>query len=328
MTTVIPARTRTGGTETDLDLVLTAKESVAQGVVRLTLALPDGGELPAWQPGAHVDLRLTPELTRQYSLCSDPADRTRWQVAVLREPDGRGGSAHVHDRLAPGDPVRVRGPRNAFALQPSPRYLFLAGGIGITPLIPMLAAAERRGAQWELVYGGRNLASMAFHAELRTAYGGRVRLVPQDEHGPPDLDALLGSPRPDTLVYCCGPEGLLRAVEERCAAWPPGALHTERFTPRDVQGAGTDGGFEVELARSGRTVTVPPGTSVLDAVEQAGVQVLSSCRAGTCGTCETAVLAGTVDHRDSLLTPEEQAAHDTMMICVSRAACPRLVLDL
>ncbi|GAB2468681.1 PDR/VanB family oxidoreductase [Streptomyces incanus] len=328
MTTVIPTRTQESGTKTDLDLIVEAKDAVARGVVRLTLVRPDGDELPPWRPGAHIDLRLTPELTRQYSLCSDPADRTRWQVAVLREPEGRGGSAHVHDRLAPGDPVRVRGPRNHFALRPSPRYLFLAGGIGITPLLPMLAEAERSGARWELVYGGRSLASMAFHAELLATYGVRIRLVPQDELGLPDLDRLLACAGEDTSVYCCGPEGLLRAVEERCAARPHVALHTERFAPKDPQPDGTDEEFEVELADSGRTVTVPPGVSVLDAVEQAGVQVLSSCREGTCGTCETPVLGGTVDHRDSLLTPEEQAANDTMMICVSRAAGPRLVLDL
>ncbi|WP_336886035.1 PDR/VanB family oxidoreductase [Streptomyces mexicanus] len=327
MTTVIPARTA-GDPEAGLDLVLTAKEAVARDVVRLTLARPDGGALPAWQPGAHIDLVLPDGTTRQYSLCGDRQETDTYRVAVLREPAGRGGSAYVHDRLAPGDPVRVRGPRDNFVFAPSPRYLFLAGGIGVTPLIPMLAEAERQGAEWELVYGGRSLDAMAFHAELRAAHGERVRLVPQDTHGLPDLDALLGSPRPDTLVYSCGPEGMLRAVEERCAAWPPGALRTERFAPKEVQDAGEEREFEVELARSGRTVTVPPGTSVLDAVEQAGVQVLSSCREGTCGTCETTVLAGTVQHRDSLLTPAEQAAHDTMMICVSRAACPRLVLDL
>ncbi|MBG0851870.1 oxidoreductase [Streptomyces spinoverrucosus] len=313
--------------EAELTLVVADRDHLAEGVVRLTLARPDGGELPGWQPGAHVDLHLASGLVRQYSLCSDPGDRTRWQVAVLRARDGRGGSAEVHDRLAAGDPVRVRGPRNNFPLHPAPRHLFLAGGIGITPIRPMVRQAEQRGGDWELVYGGRSLATMAFHAELRQAYGDRVRLVPEDREGLPDLDALLGTPRPGTLVYCCGPEGLLRAVEERCASWPAGALRVERFAPKSAVHA-TEGEFEVELARSGRTLTVPPGTSVLDAVERAGVQVLSSCREGTCGTCETTVLAGTVDHRDSLLTPDEQAAHDTMMICVSRAACPRLVLDL
>jgi ferredoxin-NADP reductase len=327
VTTVIPARTQGTG-EAGCDLVLTAKDTVAQDVVRLTLARPDGAALPPWEPGAHIDLVLPDGTTRPYSLCGDRQETGTYRVAVLREPAGRGGSAYVHDRLAPGDPVRVHGPRNTFAFDPSPRYLFLAGGIGITPLIPMLAEAERQGADWELVYGGRSLAAMAFHADLRSAYGERIRLVPQDTHGLPDLDALLGTPCPDTLVYSCGPEGMLKAVEERCAAWPAGALRTERFAPKERQDTGADEEFEVELARSGRVLTVPPGTSVLDAVEQAGVQVLSSCREGTCGTCETTVLAGTVRHRDSLLTPEEQAAHDTMMICVSRAACPRLVLDL
>ncbi|MGK5557458.1 PDR/VanB family oxidoreductase [Actinomadura kijaniata] len=323
MTTLSPP-----GTEVDLDLTLAGRDRVADGVVLLTLARPDGGDLPAWEPGAHVDLVLGPGLVRQYSLCSDPADRSRWQVAVLREPDGRGGSVHVHDRLAAGSPVRVRGPRNHFALEPAARYLFVAGGIGITPLLPMVAEAERRGADWRLVYGGRSRATMAFRERLEAEYGERVTLHPQDESGLPDLDALLGAPRADTLVYCCGPEGLLEAVEERCAAWPPGALRVERFSPREVGEPVLDGAFEVELARTGTTVTVPPGKSVLEAVEEAGTPVLSSCREGTCGTCETPVLEGTVDHRDSLLTPEERAAHDTMMICVSRAACPRLVLDL
>lgn len=326
-------------TDTDLeplDLVVEAKEAMARDVVRLTLARPDGAALPAWQPGAHIDLLLTPALIRPYSLCSDPADPFRWQIAVLREGDGRGGSVHVHDRLASGDRVRARAPRNHFPLVPSRRYLFLAGGIGVTPLIPMLAEAEHLGADWELVYGGRSLESMAFRDVLCATYGGRVRPVPEDRYALLDLGALLGEPRPDTLVYCCGPDRMLAAVEKHCALWPEGVLHTERFVPREQTAGRTTGnvdsgpadGFEVELARTGRTLTVPPGTSVLEAVEQAGVQVLYSCREGTCGTCETTVLSGAVDHRDSLLTEEEQAANDTMMICVSRAAGPGLVLDL
>jgi ferredoxin len=143
-----------------------------------------------------------------------------------------------------------------------------------------------------------------------------------------DLERILGDPRPNTLVYCCGPEPLLNAVEQRCAAWPTGTLHMERFAPKDVGAPVLTGSFEVELATTGLTLTVPPERSILDVVEEAGVSVLSSCQEGTCGTCETPVLAGLVDHRDSLLTPEEQAANDTMFICVSRAACPRLVLDL
>ena len=294
----------------------------AEGVVVLELADPTGADLPAWTPGAHVDLLLTDDLTRQYSLCGDPADRSVYRIGVLREPAGRGGSAYVHDRLREGDDVDVQGPRNHFELAPSPRYLFIAGGIGITPILPMAAAARAAGADHELHYGGRSRRSMAFLAELEGT------LHPQDEVGLLDLDALLGTPRPDTLVYCCGPEPLLAAVEEHCAAWPAGTLHVERFAPKEVGDVVRTEGFEVELSLTGTTITVTPEQSVLAALEAAGVDVLSSCQEGTCGTCETAVLAGEVDHRDSLLTPDEQAANDTMFVCVSRAAGPRLVLEL
>jgi ferredoxin len=169
---------------------------------------------------------------------------------------------------------------------------------------------------------------MAFREELVKRYPGRIRLHPQDEHGILDLDALLGTPRPGTLVYCCGPEGLLTAVEERCAGWPAGSLHLERFAAKEEAAPTLTETFEVELTRSGITVTVPPDKSVLQAIEEAGVEVPTSCRKGTCGACETEVLDGVVDHRDSVLTPEQQAAHATMMVCVSRASCPRLVLSL
>ncbi len=267
-------------------------------------------------------------LVRQYSLCGDPRDRSVWRVAILREPESRGGSAHVHESLQQGDDVEVRGPRNHFELAPAPRYVFVAGGIGITPILPMIDAADAAGAEWELHYGGRSRRSMAFLESLEETTGSRVTLHPQDEVGLIDLDALLGSPLPDTLVYCCGPEPLLLAVEQRCADWPSGSLRVERFAPKDVGEPVLTGAFEVELALSGLSLTVPPDKSVLEVVEDAGISVLSSCTEGTCGTCETTVLSGEVDHRDSLLTPAEQAANDTMFICVSRAACPKLVLEL
>ncbi|MGW4588756.1 PDR/VanB family oxidoreductase [Amycolatopsis thermoflava] len=315
-------------TEVELDVLLERKEELAAGVVRLTLRHPAGEPLPEWDPGAHLDLVLGEGLVRQYSLCGDPGDRSVLQVAVLREPDGRGGSAWVHDRLSTGDTVRIRGPRNHFRLVDSPRYLFVAGGIGITPIVPMIARAEVSGADWRLVYGGRSRASMAFREELVARYGDRVEIRPQDETGLLDLDELLGAPRDGVAVYCCGPEPLLAAVEQRCAAWPPGSLHVERFSPKAGADAGERTTFEVELAASGRIVTVPPDKSILAAVEEAGVSVLSSCQEGTCGTCETPVLDGVPDHRDSLLTDAERAANDTMMICVSRSCGPRLVLDL
>lgn len=314
--------------EVDLRLRVARRTTGAEGVVVLDLRDPSGADLPAWSAGAHVDLHLPGGLTRQYSLCGDPADRSVWRIAVLREPESRGGSAHVHEGLGEGDEVDVRGPRNHFALEPSTRYVFIAGGIGITPILPMIDAAQAAGADWELHYGGRSLRSMAFLEALEEATGSRVTLHPQDEVGLIDLDRLIGTPQPDTLVYCCGPEPLLLAVEQRCAQWPAGTLHVERFAPKDVGEPVLTGAFEVELAVSGLSLTVPPEKSVLQVVEEAGISVLSSCTEGTCGTCETTVLSGEVDHRDSLLTPAEQAANDTMFICVSRAACPKLVLEL
>jgi ferredoxin-NADP reductase len=315
--------------EHEAELVVEDVRQAADGVVALTLASPDETDLPSWTPGAHIDLVLRPSVTRQYSLCGDVADPRRWRIGVLRAPDSRGGSLLVHDTLSAGATVRVRGPRNHFPLVSSPRYLFIAGGIGITPLLPMIREADATGADWRLVYGGRSRATMAFTDEL-AAYGDRVRLIPQDEAGFPDLDGLLGTPRADTAVYCCGPEGLLAAVEQRCAAWPPGALHLERFAakPRPPAAPVEETAFDLVCQRSGVRVTVPPGKSIIEVVEERGVSVLYSCMEGVCGTCETAVLDGEVDHRDSILTEEERQAGEFMMICVSRCRSAQLTLDL
>ena len=313
--------------EFEADVRVEDKRQVADGVVTLTLREVGDWPLPQWAPGAHIDLILDDAPTRQYSLCGDPADHHVWRLGVLRDPDGRGGSRYVHDRLQVGDTIRVRGPRNNFPLVESPRYLFVAGGIGITPLLPMIAAAEAAGAEWRLVYGGRRRASMAFLDEL-AHYGERVSVRPQDETGLLDLDTLLGTPLDATLVYCCGPEPLLAAVEERCGNWPRRSLHVERFTAKPLTEPVRSGAFEVVLAQSEVTLDVPPDRSILDVVEEAGVGVLSSCAEGTCGTCETAVLEGRPDHRDSVLDDEERQAGDCMMICVSRSCTPRLVLDL
>jgi ferredoxin-NADP reductase len=247
-------------------------------------------------------------------------------VAVLREAEGRGGSLHLHDGTAVGDVLPVGRPRNNFPLDASPRYLFIGGGIGITPLVPMMAAAEAAGAEWSLLYGGRTRASMAFLDELEDDR--RVTVVPQDTMGLLDLGTALGEPHPETLVYCCGPEPLLQAVEAAAAHWPPGALHVERFKARGDLPDDEGHAFAVVLKRSGLTVEVAPGETILDAVAAAGVPVPSSCREGTCGTCETVVLDGEPEHRDSILTPAEQAAGDCMMICCSRCRGDRLVLDL
>lgn len=308
----------------EAELVVGRRRTAADGVLVLTLRHPLGQPLPDWEPGAHIDVVLGPGLERQYSLCGDPADREAWRIAVLRETEGRGGSAYVHDELRPGDQVRVRGPRNSFRLERAPSYRFVAGGIGITPLLPMLAAAEETGAEWSLLYGGRTRNSMAFREELER-YGDRVTIAPEDEYGLLDLAPVLDDVPEAGLVYCCGPGPLLDAVEARC---PAGLLRVERFSPKEAATDGPDTEFEVVLARSGHTVAVPPGVSVLDSVRGTGVEVLYSCTEGTCGTCETDVVEGEPDHRDSVLTDAERAAGETMLICVSRCRGRRLVLDL
>jgi ferredoxin-NADP reductase len=303
------------------------KSLAADGVVTVELAAVDGGRLKDWTPGSHIDLVLPGGLTRQYSLCGDRWDPRHYRLGILREPGGRGGSAYVHDELDAGDEVGVGGPRNNFPLVPSPEYLFVAGGIGITPLLPMVHQAELLGARWQLLYGGRHRAAMAFLDDL-AAYGDRVLVRPQDEHGLLDLAGFLGDPRPGVKIYACGPAPLLDAIERVCAAWPPHTLRTERFAGDSSAAPARATPFEVELARSGVRVTVPPGTSVLDAVAGVGVEVLSSCRQGTCGTCETTVLAGRPEHRDAILENHERAAADCMFVCVSRSLSDRLVLDL
>lgn len=308
------------------------KQVLGTDIVELTLAHPDKLELPEWTAGAHIDLFIdTPNgsspLLRQYSVTGSPHDRSAYRIAVLREPAGRGGSAAVHDTLRPGQVVTVRGPRNHFALLPSAKYLFIAGGIGITPIVPMLYEAQARGADWRLLYGGRTIASMAYLPLLRE-WNEQVTVWPQDERGLLPLQDQLAIPRTDTLVYCCGPTALIDAVTKHCAAWPERSLHVERFAPIAVDHPTAERPFRVVLARSDLTLDIEPGTSILDAVESAGVRVLASCREGTCGTCETSILAGRAKHCDSVLSAEEQEEQDALMICVSRSQTDELVLDL
>jgi ferredoxin-NADP reductase len=309
--------------QTSLQLTVRRMTWEADGVLSVELTHPEGKPLPAWTPGAHIDVEVGGRI-RQYSLCGDPQTTGTYRIGVLNEPASRGGSRHVHTALRPGQTVTISEPRNHFALEDAPGYVFVAGGIGITPLLAMAREAARRGAGWRMVYGGRSRASMAFTDEL-AALGGEVSVVPQDEHGHIDLDTALADLPTGTLVYCCGPEPLLAAVEQKC---PADRLRVERFAAPVVERTGDDEEFEVECRASGRTLTVGPDTSILQAVEDAGISVDSSCRDGICGSCETRVLAGTPDHRDFLLSEAEHTANATMMICVSRCASGRLVLDL
>ncbi|GAB7107937.1 PDR/VanB family oxidoreductase [Streptomyces phaeofaciens JCM 4814] len=299
-----------------LRLRVAAHETIADGVVRLRL---EGRELPRWAPGAHIELVLPSGLVRQYSLCGDPEDTSSYTVAVRLVTDGRGGSREVHG-LREGTQVEVRGPRNRFALVAAPSYVFVAGGIGITPVLPMLRALPED-ADWRLVYAGRTRASMPFLEEIEKL--GRTGVpAPERERvtvveGRPALDALPAELPEGAAVYACGPEGLMAAVAERVPA-----VRVERFGARAATGVP----FEVELRRTGRVLTVPADSSVLSAVRAELPGTLYSCEQGFCGTCRQRVVAGEVDHQDELLTDAERA--DSMLICVSRARSDRLVLDM
>lgn len=298
--------------------LIVSRTEPAEGVLALTL---ESAELPDWAPGAHLDVTLPSGLVRQYSLCGDPGDRGRYTIAVRLVEDGRGGSREAHTQLVEGAELPVRPPRNRFPLAASPAYAFVAGGIGITPLLPMLRAATAAGADWTLLYGGRSRASMPFLDEL-APYGDRVTVVPEDEAGLPDLSAL-GALGPGTLVYCCGPAPLMAAVEAAASAGTP--VRLERFAPATA-GGGETRPFTVELHRSGLVVEVAAGESALTAVRRELPNTPYSCEQGFCGTCQHRVLAGDIDHRDTLLTDGER--EDSMLLCVSRAASDHLVLDL
>ncbi|MFC5800293.1 PDR/VanB family oxidoreductase [Streptomyces formicae] len=292
-------------------VLVTERTSPAEGVVQLRLEGPD---LPPWEPGAHIDVVLPSGLVRQYSLCGDPADAGTYTIATRLVDDGRGGSREVHEQLHEGAEIEIRGPRNRFPLTDAPAYVFVAGGIGITPVLPMVRAVHAAGtARWRMVYCGRDRATMPYADEAG-------KLGAEVTSGRPDLGFLAGVPA-GTAVYCCGPQGLMDAVAE---ALPEGReLRVERFT---AAAAAPGGAFEVELRRSGRTLTVPADRSVLAAVRDELPNVPYSCRQGFCGTCRQRVLEGEIDHRDELLTDAERDG--SMLICVSRCLGERLVLDL
>lgn len=311
--------------QADVETVVRSRTIAGDGVVMLELAPTDGSELPAWEPGAHVDVLQPSGLVRQYSLCGEPGAAT-WRLGVLREEAGRGGSAWLHDRVNPGDVLRLAGPRTHFAFEAgaSP-VLFVAGGIGITPIAPMAAVAAATGRDYVLHYAG-HAGRMALVDELRERHGDRLALHVSENGDRMDLRELFATAAPGTIVYCCGPAHLIDAAQD-AAADAGLKFRAERFESNLTPPVWPEP-FEVELALSGITVEVPPERSILEVVEEHGVLVLSSCTEGTCGTCETPVLEGDIDHRDAILTPKERARQDVMFLCVSRAACPRLVLEL
>lgn len=295
----------------------------ADAVAGVDLVRVDGQRVPVWVPGSHITLHLPNGLARQYSLCGDPGDRSGYTIAVLRAPQSRGGSEWVHDHLVAGVELEISGPHNHFELEPSSEYLFIAGGIGITPIKAMIDSLPAR-RSWRLLYAGRSRTSMAFAAELAAMYGDRVQLHADDEQGGrPDLDAFLASP--DAQVYVCGPEPLLTAVAERV---PVERLHYERFAAVTRDQDAPDEPFDVVMGRSGTRFTVAPGERLLDALNRHGAAVVSSCGEGVCGTCEIRVLTGEPLHRDSLSTDADKDEIRVMYPCVSRSRTPALTLDL
>ena len=298
----------------------------ADQILSAVLVAPDGGPLPAWTAGSHIDVLVGAAGVRQYSLCGDPADTASWRIAVLRERDGRGGSEWIHERLRCGERIVARGPRNHFHLEPADSYCFIAGGIGITPLIPMIRQAIATDSQWELHYGGRRRSSMAFVDELLELGGDRVRLYPENEFGRLPLAEILDEPR-SRGIYCCGPTGLLDACLEKTESWPDDVVHVERFVSRRSPKHPGDRAFTVTLAQTGSRLKVGADQTILEVMAEEGLAAISSCEQGLCGTCETRVLAGAIDHRDEVLSKADHVRGDRMMICVSRAAEDHLEID-
>ena len=312
-------------------LEVVGREVVAHdnNVVALTMAAPDRGELTPWYAGAHLDLLLPSGRMREYSLCGDPADRRHYRIAVRRIPDGGGGSIEVHDTLDVGGSVRIKVPRNAFPLaapgygSPAKNLRFIAGGIGITPILPMLGAAQRLGLEWSMVYTGRSVDSLPFLSEL-AVYGDRVTIRTDDHNGLPSAADLLGPTPTGTAVYCCGPPPMLNSIRTELLGRGDIELHFERFSPPPVE----DGRpFTVGLDSSGQQIPVGATESTLAAIRRELPSVPYSCQQGFCGTCKVRVLAGEVDHRDNILTEPEREA-GVMLTCVSRAAGDHLRLDL
>lgn len=301
-----------------------------QDVIALTLVAPDRGPLPRWHPGAHIDVHLPSGRVRQYSLCGDPAVPDAYRIAVRRIPEGGGGSLEVHDQLAVGSTLTTSGPRNAFPLavpgygSPTHRFRFIAGGIGITPILPMLAQAERLGVNWSMIYAGRNRDSLPFLDEL-ARFGDRIDIRTDDESGVPSAAELLGDCPDGTTVYACGPAAALTVIRAELAGRDDVELHFERFAAPPV----VDGhAFTVSIPSSGLSLRVDADETLLTALNKAGVRAPYSCQQGFCGTCRTKVLSGSIEHRDTLLTDPERDA-GMMLVCVSRASGDTdLVLDL
>ncbi|GAA3882207.1 PDR/VanB family oxidoreductase [Leifsonia kafniensis] len=310
----------------DLQLRVTALIWESPEVLSVHLRSLDGSDLPQWDPGAHIDITFENDMQRQYSLTGDPADSSSWRLTVAHSTGSRGASRHVHTELRPGAIVRASAPRNNFSLIDAPGYVLIGGGIGVTPLLTFARTLQQRGADWRLDLATRGPEHVPLRRDLEQ-FGDRVHIYAANRGQRLSLAEIIDQAPAGYALYCCGPERMLDEFDELCAAREISA-HRERFAAQELSAPIRSGAFTVTCARSGREIVVEPEVSVLTALESAGLPVTSSCLEGVCGTCEVAVLAGIVDHRDSILTADERDANDTMMTCVSRALSDNLELDL
>ncbi|HKY21358.1 MAG TPA: PDR/VanB family oxidoreductase [Vicinamibacterales bacterium] len=313
-----------------IELVVTCLTPEAQGVLGIELRHPTGEELPLFEPGAHVEVRLSNGIRRQYSLCNDSRERTRYCLGIGHAPESRGGSRYLHNQLKLGDRLQVAAPKNLFPLrQGGEELIFIAGGIGITPILSMIRHCLSVNRPFHLYYCARSRTRAGFLQTIEALAGARAHFHFDDEHDGRwfDAKAIVSRHPREAHVYCCGPEALMKAVQEAGADRPAENLHFEWFSPKPNDDSKSQP-FEVVIRSSGRRIHVPADRSVLDVLEGNGVSIPTSCREGLCGTCQVGVVAGLPDHRDSVLSDDERAANQSMMICVSRSRTPVLELDL
>lgn len=315
---------------TQFQVKVLRRREEAQDIASFELARADGGALPSFSAGSHIDVHLPIGLVRQYSLANDPHDATHYRIGVLRDPNSRGGSASMHAHVREGDVLTISEPRNHFPLVHAPHTILLAGGIGLTPLLCMAQRLSATGASFELHACNRSLARSAFVEEMK-AFGERFHLHLDDGDAAQKLDlpAVLGKAPAGSRIYVCGPAGFIDFVVATAKAqgWPHDHVHLEYFSAA-AQDTSGDREFEVRIASTGQTYTIPADKPVTAALSELGVEIMVSCEQGVCGTCLTRVLEGEVDHRDQYLTDDERACHDQFLPCCSRAKSPMLVLDL
>jgi tetrachlorobenzoquinone reductase len=310
-----------------IDVRLTAIRYAARDTNLYEFTRLDGGPLPAYQPGAHIDLHLPNGIVRQYSLTEAEPNSSSYTVGVKRDPASRGGSRYVHDELRVGKAIKISAPRNNFPLVENAAHVVLfAGGIGITPIWCMVQRLAKLGRPWTLHYACRSRADTAFLPALKEMAGAKFHFDDESAGKFLDVGALVAAAPKDAHLYCCGPTPMLKAFETATASWPREQVHIEYFTPK--QEAAKAGGFVVELARSGKEFVIPEGKSILQVLLDAGVDVDYSCELGICGACEQRVISGEPEHRDAILTEEEQASNTKVMICCAGCKSERLVLDL